>query len=81
MLPAVAAAWMRPTTRPVESSELRESFTIIGVGVPSRMDGTKNISPVIQSTWRIAAHELGAVKALTSRAKNRISAVPAAPPR
>ena len=41
----------------------------------------KNMSPVIHSTWRIADHEVGAVNALTSRAKNRISAVPAAPPR
>ena len=80
MLPAVAAAWMRPTTRPVESSELSESFTIIGVGVPSITEGRKNISVVTHSTWRIADQELGAANASTSRAKNRISAVAAARP-
>ena len=41
MLPSVAAAWIRPTTRPVTSSELSESFTIIGVIVPSSTEGSE----------------------------------------
>ena len=63
------------------SSELSESFTIIGVGVPSITEGMKNISVVSHRTCRIADQELGAANASTSRAKKRISAVAAADPR
>ena len=74
MLPRVAAAWIRPTTRPVTSSELSESFTIIGVIVPSRTEGRKKRSAVSHSTCNSAPHVVGA--AIESRFRESTSIEP-----
>ena len=50
---------MRPTTRPVSSSELSASFTIIGVTVPSSTEGMKKTSVVSHSTCTIVARGTG----------------------
>ena len=76
MLPRVAAAWMRPTTRPVTSSELSESFTIIGVIVPSRTEGRKKRSAVSHRTCNSGPQVVGA--AIESRLRERTSTSPEA---
>ena len=57
----MAAAWTsahHPAGR--RRASCSESFTSIGVGMPSSTEGMKNISVVIHSTWRIAGQDVGA---------------------
>jgi hypothetical protein len=73
MLPAEAAAWIRPTTLPVASSELSESFTIIGVIVPSSTEGRNRRTTASHRTCNPAGQLSGAAMLPRSREARRIS--------